>query len=124
MSSDAGSRQPDDPKADFRLPELVDVRTRRIDFEPPRHRHFESDLAQYQEAVEFVVVTDGPIPIRSLGAALFVGDTALTEVSPVDENSYRFVAFRPNELHDGAGITLGWTGQVLERGEPRFFYQG
>ena len=111
MSSDAGERMPDRQRVDFSLPTVLDVQIRATRFEPPRLNNFISALFRSGEAVEFVVRTDGPIPIRALGPALYVGETPVTEVTQVGPNTYRFVALTRQGLRQGAPIRLGWTGQ-------------
>ena len=88
MSGDAGSRQPDAPTASFELPPVRSIRIRRIDYEAPRRRNFESAFADVHEAMEFLVTTGGPIPRRALGAALYVGDTARVQADYI--NPMRF----------------------------------
>lgn len=123
MSTDSGSRQPDAPKPDFELPELVAVRIRRRQFEPPRLRNFKSTFADQHEVIEFVITTDRPIPIRALGPVLFVGKTALTETTPLKrQNAYRFLAFEPDSLKPGAPISLGWSGEPRRERKSQFTY--
>lgn len=124
MSSDAGSRQPPSLRPDFTLPEVLDVQARRIPYDPPRHRHFRSTLAQYNEATEITVRTAEPIPIRALGPALYVDDTPVTECAALEPTVYRFLAFDPEALRPGAPISLGWTGQPAgERQPTRFVFR-
>lgn len=118
MSSDAGSRQPDAAKPNFDLPLVRSIEIRRVDYEPPRRRNFESAFAGFREAVEFVVTTAGPIPIRDLGAALYVGDTAVVEMQRLDDTQYRFLAFDFDGLEEGAPIALGWIGDRPEVRRP------
>ena len=92
MSGDSGERLPDLPRADFPMPKVLDIQIRVTTFEAPRLRNFTSSLPRSDEAVEFIVQTDGPIPIRALAPALYVGDAAVTEVTEVGPNTYRFVA--------------------------------
>jgi len=111
MSGDPGERLPSRPRVDFALPRVVDIRIQATEFEPPRLSNFDSALSRTGDAVELVVTTDGPIPIRALGPALFIGETPVTEVTEVETNTYRFVATTREGLRDGAPISLGWTGQ-------------
>lgn len=126
MATDPGSRQPDAARPDFSLPEVLELRSRRIRFEPPKHRNFESALARHSEAIEFVITTDKPIPIRALGPVLYVGDTPVGESAPLrKKNAYRFLAFDPEALKPGAPVSLGWSGQVRgERRSTKFAYEG
>ncbi|WP_165067074.1 hypothetical protein [Paludisphaera rhizosphaerae] len=111
MSTDSGQRLPDPPRAETAMPNVIDVKTRTIKYEPRKPRNFKSAIAASNDAVEFVVKTDAPIPIRALGPALYVGGTCLTEVSEVGPNTYRFVAPARDALKKDAAIQLGWTGQ-------------
>ena len=79
---------------------------------PPRLRNFTSSLPRSDDAVEFIVKTDGPIPGRALGPALYVGDTAVTEVTEVGPNTYRFVAPVRERLERDAPISLSWSGEL------------
>jgi len=118
MATDPGSRERDAERPDFSLPEVLELHSRRIRFEPPKHRNFESALTRYEEAIEFVITTDKPIPIRALGPVLYVGETPVGESAPLrKKNSYRFLAFDLEALESGAPVSLGWTGQP--RGERR-----
>jgi hypothetical protein len=125
MTTDSGSRERDAEKPDFSLPDVLDLRTRRITFEPPQHRNFVSALTE-GEAVEFVITTDKPIPIRALGPVLYVGETPVGESAPLrKKNAYRFVALEPEALRSGAPVSLGWTGQPRrERRKTKFSYEG
>ena len=86
MGSDPGVRLPNAPKANFTLPKVRDIKIRRTKFEAPRHRNFISALPS-GDAVEFIVTTDGPIPGRALGPALYIGDTVVTEVTTIRPNT-------------------------------------
>jgi hypothetical protein len=113
MSSDAGERLPEAPRSNFTLPRVLDIQIRATKFEPPRHRNFASALPAGDDAVEFIVKTDGSIPVRALGPALHVGNTVVTEATEIGPNTYRFVATTRAGLVRGAPIRLTWTGQPL-----------
>jgi hypothetical protein len=123
MASDPGARQPDAAKPDFSLPDILDLGVRRIRFRPRELRNFESALAKHEEAVEFTVTTDGPIPIRALGPALYVGETAVVESEEIEPTVYRFLAFDPAALEPRAPIRLGWSGQAPGRRRTKFRYE-
>jgi len=121
MTTDAPSREPG-PR--WELPDILHVRIKRIRYRPPKRRYFESYLATYSEAVEFLVETNGPFPMRALSPVLYVGDVAVTENEGVRGNVYRFLAFEFDQLEKGAPISLGWPGQPEEqRGESKFRYE-
>jgi hypothetical protein len=121
MSSDSGGRIRQRRQSSFRLPRLVDVEIRASGFESPRHRNFKSSLTRRKGAVDFVVRTDRPIPSRALGPALFVGSSAVTEMTEVEPNTYRFTSLGDLELREDAEIRLGWTGQAAEDSPPSKF---
>ena len=73
MSDDSGARLRGPRQTRFRLPKVIDIEIRRTRFEAPGHRNFESSLPSRDDAVEFIVRTDLPIPVRALGPALYVG---------------------------------------------------
>jgi hypothetical protein len=124
MSSDSGKRLPDLPRADFSMPKVLDIQIRATKFEAPRLRNFASSLSSNDDAVEFIVKTDGPIPIRALGPVLYVGETAVMEVTEVGPNTYRFVAPARERLTQDAAISLSWTGQLpTEREHATFRYR-
>jgi hypothetical protein len=110
MTADPGRREPRGRRPDFSLPAVRSVTARRASFTPPPRRNFESRLPTLESTVEFEVETEAPIPIRALGPVLYVGDTPTHHLRADDETHHRFVALRPDELREGAPITLGWTG--------------
>jgi hypothetical protein len=124
MSIDSSQPMPEGPRPEWNLPEILNIEIRRIPFEPPTLRNFESSLADYSEAVEFLVRTSGPIPARALGPALFVGDVQVIESEQVEANQYRFVAFDLDRLEPGAPISLGWiNAPEHQRRETEFRYE-
>ena len=80
-------------------------------------------LARYDAAIEFTVTTDGPFPVRALGPALYVGQTAVIESEQVEGERYRFLAFEPDALEEGAPIALGWSARSTDRRETRFRFE-
>jgi hypothetical protein len=112
------------PRPEWDLPEILDIQTRHISFKANQPRHFKSALAEYKEAVEFMVHTSGPVPARALGAALFVGDVQVTESQQADNNLYRFLAFDLDRLKPGAPIRWGWINTPKEQQQgTRFRYE-
>ena len=115
MTSDSGSLEPPGPPRDWRpewqLPRVVAVETQRVTPEPPRRRNFESALPRPEYAIEFLVETDAPVPVRAPGPVLHVGATPVTEVREDDPTHYRFLALQPDALEPGAPLRLGWSDQ-------------
>src|SRR4051812_43045800 len=109
---------------DLSMPKMLDVEIRETRFEPRRLRNFASSLPGGSDAVEFIVKTDRPIPIRALGPALYIGETPVTEVTQIRPNTYRFVAPTRKDLKQDAAIRLSWTGQPpTERESTAFRYR-
>ncbi len=98
----------DGRRPDWKLPNVVDIQIRRVPFTARQYKYFRSALADYREAIEFLVQFDGPIPMRALGPALFVGNVQVPEAEAVKDNLYRFLAFDIKRLRPGAVIALGW----------------
>jgi hypothetical protein len=115
MTSDSGEREKRPPRPRFDLPKVTGIEIRRIAWEPPRRRNFESALPKVTEAVEFLVETEEPIPVRGLGPVLYVGDAPIVEVRADDATHYRFVGLQPDSYEPGAPLSLGWSGRPGER---------
>jgi hypothetical protein len=120
MSSDPGELEPREALPIFDLPRTKSVETRRTQF-IPRRRNFMSALPEVDNAIEILVATDSPIPVRALGPVLVVGETVLTEVAADDDTHYRFVALEPEALDPGAPISLGWSGRPPAESIPTGF---
>lgn len=108
MSTDAGSPIPSRPPFSTDLPRIVDMRIRRIEYQAPKLENFESSLSHYRDAIEFVVETDGPLPARAYGPALFVGDVEVDNSEVTGETTIRFLLFDHERLQPGTPITWGW----------------
>ena len=111
MTTDPGEFERPGRGPGFELPDVVSVRIRRVRHERPARRNFRSALPAVDNAVEVLVETTAPIPIRALGPVLWVGDTPLTEATADDETHYRFLGLQPHRLTANAPLRLGWSGQ-------------
>ena len=100
---------------EWNLPEILDIRIKRIAFTPHKLQNFKSSLSEHKEAVEFLVRTSGAVPARALGPALFVGDVQVIESEQVGDNLYRFLAFDIERLKVGAPIKWGWINSPKEQ---------
>jgi hypothetical protein len=108
MSTDAGSPIGGREPFSLDLPRIRSLRMRRVPFQPPKLDHFESSLSRHKEAIEFIGETDGAVPARAYGPALFVGDVEVNHSERLDETTWRFLAFEPERLKVGAPISWGW----------------
>lgn len=123
MSIDISQPLPADSRPSWELPEIVEVQTLNVPFEPRHLRNFRSSLEAKTEAIEFQIRTNRPIPIRALSPVLHVGNVVLTESEQIGENLYRFWAFEPNTLETEAPISLSWTNAPNEQlQESQFRY--
>ena len=112
------------PKQNFQLPQVKDIKINLIPYTPPKLRYFKSTFSKYSKAIEFKVTTDGPIPVRALSPALYVGKIPVIEGEVITENVYRFLAFETNELIDNEPIYFGWYGDPEEpREKTNFTYK-
>jgi hypothetical protein len=115
MTIDSSKPVAHGPRPEWTLPEVVAIEMRRIEFQARQPRNFESALARYKKAIEFIVQTDGPIPARALGPALFIAGVQVSESEPLSDNTYRFLAFEMDRLEAGAPISWGWMGDPEDR---------
>ena len=121
MIGDAGDRLPDPPRFEFVMPKVLDVQVLATKTERRMPRNFTSSLPGDDDTFAFIIKTDGPIPIRALGPALYIGDVMVTEVTQVGPDTYRFVAPARQDLAHGTDIRLGWTGQPAAGSENTGF---
>ena len=98
MATDASRPIAGAPRPNWELPDIVDIKMSRVPFRPRQHKYFRSALAEHTEATEFLVRLSGPVPIRALGPALFVGDTQVAE-------AHRFTAHNKRLPRTGSGLS-------------------
>jgi hypothetical protein len=123
MSIDFSQPLPADSRPSWDLPEIVEVKTMNVPFEPRQLRNFRSSLEAKTEAIEFQIRTASPVPIRALSPVLHIGSVVLTESEQIGENLYRFWAFEPHRLETEAPISLSWTNTPNEQlQESQFRY--
>lgn len=126
MSIDSGSPIAPRPPTSATLPRIRSLRIRRISFEAPKHEHFTSPLSRYhgQEVIEFTVETDGAVPTRAYGPALFVGAVEVSHSERTGQTTWRFLQFEPEKLKLGAPISWGWMKDPRKnRQRTEFRYQ-
>lgn len=92
----------------FALPMVQEIEITRVRYSVPRPYYVGQERIECSNGVEFLVRTDGPIPIRALSPILFVGDAAVEAYDEVGENLYRFIAYLVEDLSIGAQISFGW----------------
>ena len=125
MSTDSGSPITPRPVVRIDLPTIVSLKISKIDFEAPRLEHFESSLSKHKQAIEFIVETDGVVPTRAYGPALFVGDVEVSNSELVGETTWRFLHFEPELLEPGSPISWGWMKDPEKRRlRTEFHYEG
>jgi hypothetical protein len=108
----------------FKLPQIENIEIKLIPYEAPKLRYFKSSFSKYSQAIEFLITTDAPIPVRALSPVLYIGEIPLAEGETIKENSYRFLAFEINELKDNTPIYFGWQGDRKEQlRKTKFVYK-
>lgn len=105
-----GPREPR-PSPLWTLPRVLDVRIRPVRFPEPRVFYAGTERRQTTEAVEIVVRTAAPLPIRAVSPVVYVGDVVVADYDTTGDNLYRFVAFEPRTLLPDAPVSLGWPGR-------------
>ncbi|MFO0914381.1 MAG: hypothetical protein U0795_15580 [Pirellulales bacterium] len=110
MSADSGERLDGARENVAALPKIVEISVKNTDFQAVRLRNFEPSIKSNANAVEFIVKTDGPIPVCGRGPVLHVGAVRLGEVTEIGPNTYRFISNAPERIAEDASIQLGWSG--------------
>jgi hypothetical protein len=95
---------------DIRRVEAVLRRYRR-----PRVTYEGLERVENKQAVELLVETSDPFPVRALSPVLYIGDEPVPDWELEDDSHYRFFAFRPERLEEGAPLSLGWPGDPVPR---------
>lgn len=121
MSIDSSARIPPRPPFSVVLPRVLGIVSRRVPFQAPELAHFKSRLARYHEAIEFIVETDGEVPTRNYGPALFIGEAEVHDSERLGKTTWRFLAFEPDRLQAGAPIDWGWMKDPREARVPTGF---
>ena len=106
-----------------RLPEILSVQAARVSYREPRIYFVGQEQRTASEAVEIVVQTSGRLPVVAIPAALFIGDIPITAHRPDGRHQYRFFAYEPQRLREGAAIALGWYDNPGSKVPSRFRYQ-
>lgn len=115
------SQPPREPRS--RLPEVVRVEATRVRFPEPRTYFFGREEREVRQAVELMVETSASLPVMDLPPILYVGETPVPEYEPVAPRRYRFTAYEPERLEEGAVISIGWPNAPQRKVETRFRYQ-
>lgn len=127
MSTDAGSPIRGRKPFVIELPRILSLMIRRVEFTAPRFEHVDSSLSLHKQAAEFIVETDGLIPARAYGPALFVGDVEVSQSERIGDTTWRFLEFEPERLEPGAPISWGWmkdSKRARRRTEFRYEVEG
>lgn len=124
MATDSGVPIEPNPPVRIDLPNILMIRISRVRFEPPELEYFQSSLSEYDQAIEFMVETDGAVPVRAYGPALFVGDVEVNHSEYRGGTTWRFLCFEPDGLQPGAPIRWGWMKDPeTERLRTQFRYE-
>lgn len=90
------------------LPGVKSVEVSRVKFDPPKRFYSRGQPVEHRQAVQLLVRTNGPLPLRDLTPVIFIGDVQINEYEMVGANLYRFFAYDLDKLKPGAPIALGW----------------
>ncbi len=125
MSTDSQSQEPTRPMPDWwQLPKITDIETKRTRYTPAKYKFVQSAYAGYREVVELLVSYEGEFQIsRALSPILFVGDVPVGESELLEGNRIRFLAFQPEQLKEGAPISVGWPGRPDLQKDTGFRYE-
>lgn len=116
------SQGPESPDL-WRLPEVLNVQTRRHRFDPPRRITVAGNDQFVTDAIAIDVEMSEPFQIRALGPVLWVGDEPLVIVDLTDDRTYSFYALTEARLQETAPIALAWNSSNAPRTETRFRYR-
>lgn len=108
-----GPREPA-PSALWSLPRVLDVAFRPVTYPEPRIYYAGQERRQTREAVEIMVRTAAPLPIRALSPVVYVGELAVADYDVAGRNLYRYLVFDPRALVADAPVSLGWPGRPPE----------
>jgi hypothetical protein len=107
----------------WRLPEIAGIEIVHAQYPAPIVRYEGGQRLEYWEAVELLVQTITPFPVRALSPALFVDDTGIGSFETLGENLYRFFAFDFQSFQGGETIFLGWPQAPEQKVDTGFTYQ-
>ncbi|WP_018619739.1 hypothetical protein [Spirosoma luteum] len=110
-----------DSVPNYRLPNILSVKAKRINYSAPKLKYFTSSLANYDQAIEIIVTTDAPIPIRADMPVLYIGEARTIEVEAIDEKTYRFLVVDITKLNENDPIAWQWMMQPGEKPIPTKF---
>jgi hypothetical protein len=106
----------------WHLPDVLSVKASKVRFPQPRLYYVGTRPVLAEEAVEILVRTDRPFPVRALSPAIFVGDVPILDFETMDRNAYRFLSYDSSSLREGAAISLGWPQFPQRKVKTRFVY--
>jgi hypothetical protein len=90
------------------LPRITKIRICRVIVAPSKIDRRTAGRSTVSSAIEFIVETDGEVPVRSYGPALFVGDVEINHSERIRARTWRLLAFEPERLMPGSLIAWGW----------------
>jgi hypothetical protein len=106
------------------LPRVVNLKICRVTVEPSKLRHSVPTRSAPSIAIEFLVETDGDVPVRAYGPALFVGGVEVNQSERIGPTTWRLLAFDYEHLTPGSPIKWGWMkAPASARASTRFRYK-
>jgi hypothetical protein len=90
------------------LPRVTGVEVSLVNLSPPRQFYYRGRLVAHNRAVQLLVRTSGPLPVRDVTPVIFIGDVQVAQYRRVGVNLYRFFIYDVEKLRPGAPIAFGW----------------
>lgn len=97
------------------LPRVLSVAFRTVRYETPRPYWVGRERKQTSQALEILVHTESPLPVRALSPVIYIGEVAVMDYKVAGRNLYKYVAFDPTVLVAGAPLTFGWPDLPVSR---------
>lgn len=90
------------------LPAVTGVEISLVNFARPQQFYSGGRLVAHDRALQILLRTAGPLPIRGVTPVIFIGDVKVAAYTLAGPNLYRFLAYDIEKLRPGAPIALGW----------------
>ena len=102
------------------LPEVLSVKTARVQFKPPKRFLSGGKYVEVREAFEVLVQTSAPLPVADVMPVIFVGEVPINAGSAVGANLYRFYVYDFDRAPPGGVVSLGWPDAPAQKRPTRF----
>ena len=107
----------------WHLPEVLSIEASKVNYPQSRLYYVETRPVLATEAVEIIVRTAKPFPVRAWSPAIFVGEVPVVEYETAGPKAYRFFAYDLKSLREGSSISLGWPQFPERRVQTPFVFR-